>query len=156
MFRRCVHTVGALPNIALPFTLTFTHVTSPRAPGQAERQASAPPFYGRGPQAEGKWLPPLVRKQRQGAAPGLRGFQPRRRLQWRAAAAVHRRATFLGVTQASEQELGDTQRAPGDTQLTPTKAGADGSHLLCWAGQHAGHSRNSSKAFCFLHGPPSF
>lgn len=66
-------------------------------------------------------------------------------------AAVHRRATFLGLTQASEQELGDTPRALGDSRLTPTKARADGSHLLRWVSQYAGHSRNSSKAFCCLH-----
>lgn len=67
--------------------------------------------------------------------PALCCSKPRQCLQWRAATAVRGRATFLGVTQDSKQELGDTQRAPQDSQLTPTKARADGSHLLCWVSQ---------------------
>lgn len=42
---------------------------------------------------------------------------------WWAAAAVHRRATFPGVTRALAQELGDTQEASAVAQPSSLKPG---------------------------------
>lgn len=141
-----------------PFTPTFIHVTSLRAPGQAEKQALAPQHPRCGHQGKENPLPRVVRKQRQDttalegcAAPSPGHVVNGGKLLWST-----EEPPSWGVTQNSKQELGDTQKAPEDTQLTPTKARADGSHLLCWVSQHAGHSRNSSKAFCCLQTPVSF
>lgn len=59
--------------VNLPFTPTFTHVTSERAPGQAERQAPAPTFYGCGHQGRGEATPGAGGKQRPHVNPGPRG-----------------------------------------------------------------------------------
>lgn len=42
---------------------------------------------------------------------------------WWATAAVHRRATFPGVTRALAQELGETQEAPAVAQPSSLKPG---------------------------------
>lgn len=45
------------------FTPTFTHVTSVRAPSQAERQAWAPPFHGCGHPGRGEATPMAGEKE---------------------------------------------------------------------------------------------